>query len=207
MPIYDNDGTTNYQIGKVYDNDGATNYQIGKVYDNDGTTNSLIYTAEENVLQYGVMNNWGGYTDNGSYSCDGNILQLVATSSYGNYVGVFNVITCQPFNLTGMESITFDVSTTASTSRQSETEIYVGVVTTVPSSGEWCSTGWQWAGDNAMRFINAKGVPIKEKSNIAGSYTIDVSNLSGNYYVTFCIVCNNGYNVSTNATLSNIKLS
>lgn len=46
MPIYDYDGTTNYQIGKVYDNDGTTNYQIGKVYDNDGTTNSLIYTSD-----------------------------------------------------------------------------------------------------------------------------------------------------------------
>lgn len=47
MPIYDSDGTTNYQIGKVYDSDGTTNHQIGKVYDNDGTVNSLIYTAEE----------------------------------------------------------------------------------------------------------------------------------------------------------------
>ena len=46
MPIYDNDGTTNYQIGKLYDNDGTTNYQIGKVYDNDGTTNYLIYNVE-----------------------------------------------------------------------------------------------------------------------------------------------------------------
>lgn len=45
-PIYDNDGTTSYEIGKVYDNDGTTSYQIGKVYDNDGTTNSLIYSAD-----------------------------------------------------------------------------------------------------------------------------------------------------------------
>lgn len=45
MPIYDNDGTSNYQIGTVYDNDGTANYRIGKVYDNDGTANSLIYSA------------------------------------------------------------------------------------------------------------------------------------------------------------------
>ena len=49
MPIYDNDGTTSYEIGKIYDNDGTTNYQIGKVYDNDGTTSYLIYTAEITV--------------------------------------------------------------------------------------------------------------------------------------------------------------
>lgn len=46
MPIYDNDGTTTHQIGKLYDNDSTTTHQIGKVYDHDGTTNSLIYTAE-----------------------------------------------------------------------------------------------------------------------------------------------------------------
>ena len=47
MPIYDNDGTTNYQIGKVYDNDGTAQHQIGKVYDWDGTASSLIYSADE----------------------------------------------------------------------------------------------------------------------------------------------------------------
>lgn len=47
MPIYDNNGTTTYQIGKVYDFNGTTTYQIGKVYDNNGTTTYQIYTAEE----------------------------------------------------------------------------------------------------------------------------------------------------------------
>lgn len=46
MAIYDNNGTTNAEIGKVYDNNGTTNSQIGKVYDNNGTANSLIYNAE-----------------------------------------------------------------------------------------------------------------------------------------------------------------
>lgn len=50
MPIYDNDGTSNYQIGTVYDNDGTANYRIGKVYDNDGTSNYLIYSTEMNAL-------------------------------------------------------------------------------------------------------------------------------------------------------------
>ena len=47
MPIYDNDGTTSHEIGKLYDNNGSANAQIGKVYDNNGTTNSLIYSAEQ----------------------------------------------------------------------------------------------------------------------------------------------------------------
>ena len=46
MAIYDTDGTTKYEIGKLYDNNGTTSYQIGKVYDSNGTVVSLIYTAE-----------------------------------------------------------------------------------------------------------------------------------------------------------------
>lgn len=49
MAIYDNDGTANYEIGKLYDNDGTANHQIGAVYDFDGTANFLIYTAEQTV--------------------------------------------------------------------------------------------------------------------------------------------------------------
>lgn len=45
MPIYDNNGTVNAQIGKIWDNDGTANRQIGKIYDNDGTTNSPIFSA------------------------------------------------------------------------------------------------------------------------------------------------------------------
>lgn len=57
MPIYDNDGTTSYEVGKVYDNDGTTSYQIGKVYDNDGTTSYLLYTSDPNqhVFQNGAF--------------------------------------------------------------------------------------------------------------------------------------------------------
>lgn len=46
MAIYDNNGTSNFEIGKIYDNNGTTSTQIAKVYDNNGTTNSLIYTAD-----------------------------------------------------------------------------------------------------------------------------------------------------------------
>ena len=50
MAIYENDGTANYEIGKLYDNDGTTSYQIGKVYDNNGTTNSLLYQDSLTVV-------------------------------------------------------------------------------------------------------------------------------------------------------------
>ena len=54
MPIYDYDGTTTYEIGKVHDYDGTTTHQIGMVHDYDGTVAKLIYTAET-VLQGGSI--------------------------------------------------------------------------------------------------------------------------------------------------------
>lgn len=75
MAIYDNNGTTSYEIGKLYDNDGTTSYQIGNAYDNDGTNSYLIYTANApetaTILNYsdqvsGITGGWkfgnkGGY--------------------------------------------------------------------------------------------------------------------------------------------------
>lgn len=45
MAVYDYDGTTSREIGKLYDNNGSTSSQIDKVYDNDGTTSRLIYQS------------------------------------------------------------------------------------------------------------------------------------------------------------------
>ncbi len=55
MPIYDNNGTTSYEIGKVYDYDGTTSHQIGKVYDYNGTASGLIYTAETQYYPGGAV--------------------------------------------------------------------------------------------------------------------------------------------------------
>lgn len=55
-PIYDNNGTTSYQIAKIYDHNGTTSTQIGKVYDHNGTTSSLIYTAETLLYENGTSN-------------------------------------------------------------------------------------------------------------------------------------------------------
>lgn len=49
MPIYDWNGSTNTQIGKVYDFNGSVNTQIGRVYDHNGSVNTLIYTADTEI--------------------------------------------------------------------------------------------------------------------------------------------------------------
>ena len=86
MPIYDNNGTTNYEISKVYDNDGTSNYQIGKIFDHDGTNNYLTYTASvtlKNLLS-GEMDVLGYWQDHGAWTSthDGTALPTVSGHRY-----------------------------------------------------------------------------------------------------------------------------
>lgn len=85
MALYDNNGTTNAEIGTLYDNNGTTNYQIGSVYDHNGTTNSLIYTAESVLLpSSSVLNK--STSDSGMGGTD---LDSISTSALvaGGYLG------------------------------------------------------------------------------------------------------------------------
>lgn len=93
MPIYDNNGTTNYEIGVLYDNDGTTNYQIGKIYDNDGTTNCLIYSS--NVTLTNLLNEKidvsGYWADHGTWTSihEGDALPTVPGHKYYVNVSLF----------------------------------------------------------------------------------------------------------------------
>lgn len=75
MAIYDNDGTSTREIGKLYENNGTTNNQIGKVYDYDGTSSYLVYSAEEQYSPGTTPSRYspsgaGGYTANSTnWSC------------------------------------------------------------------------------------------------------------------------------------------
>ena len=106
MPIYDNNGTTDYAIGKVYDNNGTTDFQIGKVYDNNGTTDSLIYSAEEQLYNYGTQvvplrkNAFDGRTATATFGTD--CVELVARGKYGTngafaYFGTQDTIDFTPY--------------------------------------------------------------------------------------------------------------
>ena len=70
MTMYDWDGTTTRELGKVYDWDGTTSHQLGKGYDWDGTTNNLIYSAEL-VLLNGTENQNAWTLEAGSKTDEG----------------------------------------------------------------------------------------------------------------------------------------
>ena len=93
MPMYDSNGTTVYEIGKIYDFNRTTNSQISKVYDNNGSANSLIYTAQYAVFDNGnAVDYAGGWTrkssGNGSYSMGTSIYTYAynTKNSYRAYI-------------------------------------------------------------------------------------------------------------------------
>lgn len=91
MAIYDNDGTTNYEIRYLYDNDGTTSYQIGQVYDNDGTTSSLIYNAQYNLVP-GITASQITRNDKGSHTVNSNgSVTLNCSSGSSNTRFYFNI--------------------------------------------------------------------------------------------------------------------
>ena len=112
MPIYDTDGTTNYEIGKLYDTDGTTNYQIGKVYDNDGTTNNLIYSAEEEIFNNGLKNGYTGkliYNSSNKGAVNGSAITLTP-SAWGSVAGDTIAIFTPAIDLSKYKSVTITVT-------------------------------------------------------------------------------------------------
>lgn len=81
MPIYDNDGTANREIGTLYDNNGSANTQIGKVYDYNGSANSLIYQSE--LIIYPGSGWQQGWSAGGSVSNNGSTMILTAAKDGG----------------------------------------------------------------------------------------------------------------------------
>lgn len=154
MAIYDNSGTTSYEIGKLYDNDGTTSHQIGKAYDNYGTVNSLIYSAESQLFPTSddgkTYNSWDG---GGVSISDAGYIQISLSTSDVKYNTCNSTV-----NLTGYDYINFTVSEVSS------------------SEGFWCNIGVSATKKTAPEY--ATGI-----SNGAGTYSVNVSELNGEYYI------------------------
>lgn len=122
MPIYDDNGTTKYLIGKLYDDNDTTKYQTKYVYDNDGTTNRLIYAAEETFtksITNTYKNNGGHFT----FDANGNPTGWVPDSDDYSAItkGTINIPVGETFRI---NSLRLDTSTPGSST---STEITLSV--------------------------------------------------------------------------------
>jgi len=185
MPIYDNDGSTNYQIGKLYDSDGTTSYQIGKVYDNDGTSNSLIYSAEAQFYPGASV----GYRATNS----GTVSGFSTTAPNGDNIN--STIAYIAVDLTGINTLTVTG--------------YFDSAQTNTQSGAWLATYNQLFGnsDSGGRYpyyTVGPGVNTTYYTQMrrvldgatASTFTFDVSGLTGTYYLAIGVY-NNGWNGRT----------
>lgn len=165
MAIYDNNGTTSYEIGAIYDNDGTSSFQIGKAYEYDGTAHYLIYSAEEQYFPGTTPSRYspggaGGYTANSTnWSC--NVSDGTNVNSVTSYLKI---------NMTGIKTITITGSST-----------WFG--------GVWLSNQSQFDSKQQQLyhpyyiFYSPDSSAYVQKANNIFSVTWDVSSYSGNYYL------------------------
>lgn len=183
MPIYDSNGTTSTQIGKVYDSNGTTSTQIGKVYDNNGTTNSLIYEAS---ITY-----FPGYTVQGAQS-GGSWGSFYANTSNSNGGWARAYLTV---NLTGINSLKL----TCTYSYNPYTQLFIGI----------CSNFENHAYNMQINGYIKKSVVTKtdtsEKGTTNVTATINVSDLSGTYYIGIQAYSGSSGNASVSASISAIE--
>ena len=186
MAIFDNDGTSNHEIGKLYDNDGTSSHQIGKVYDNDGTNSYLVYSAEEaylssNGLGGGVTGTHlkGNLNSNTNYTIPTftNNKIVVDCAVPPNNQGQSWFALTPKINLTNIKTLTFTVYW----DKQSYGAfMYLGVSSSLP-------TGY-YNNNNSPQgfFTKSSGYQYLNGNFAAGTtttMTVDVSSLSGSYYI------------------------
>lgn len=162
MPIWDNNGTTSYEIGKLYDNNGTSSAQTGAVYDNNGTTSSLIYKAEETLfggvsLDTGIASGAGvtktatssEYTNSGftSLAVTGTVgAQVIGQGTYGYGAHVYiqgyssSWVNLKDYNVGGNASVSSNASATVNISGYSKIRI-VATITTASVGGDVETSG------------------------------------------------------------------
>lgn len=223
MPIYDNNGSASYEIGSLFDNNGTTSSQIGKVYDNNGTSSALIYEGETQLFPPGQLTSWSAYAynENGTWSSgtytpsstaqglqarNGNVVAgaYISTSNIRLYAGInaigYNgsrLLSNTAINLTGVNTIT--LTAYSSTSDMSKTNAYAYLSATKPT---YSGTPHQTAPTGAAVSV---ALPAKTSSS---TVTMNVSNLSGNYYLAFWLyVDSNDSAISKNYYVTKIVAS
>lgn len=151
MAVYDWNGSSNSEIGKIYDWNGSANSQIGKVYDNNGSSNSLVYSAETVLIE------------NGQY------IGVSNSFKYGNKHGVSGNL----FYVTTNEGTQSETCTTPL-----KVDEYSKLVFVV-SSGGTCTVGLASSADvyGTSSFVKSMttvtGVNVLDISSLTGTYYLN----------------------------------
>ena len=206
MAIYDNNGSTNAEIGKLYDNNGTTSSQIGKVYDNNGTTNSLIYTAWNGEIYLNgdeITELTGGWTTykGQAGSITKNTNSVTVTMTKGSYSGEqrYSIMyTANKINLTNYKTISINSDWVKCTT-------YDGGYPAVLAFGVTAETP---PFKNANLFISPPaGLKSTNAKTSGNPSSFSVEALSGSYYIFVGLGSNNNCKSEATLTVKEIKMS
>ena len=162
MPIYDFDGAVHTEVGKLFDFDGTAKHQIGRVYDHDGTAAALLYSGETAFFNSGAAVPFSTY----EYQADVNIGSTIQINHGAQDVGWGAAWTTDKQDLSGASKVTF---TFDSVNNKGNCVLRVGVGLDTGSSLN------PFAGTGFVKYVDI---------STAGTYSVDVSDLTGDYYIS-----------------------
>ena len=170
MPLYDNNGSVNTEIGKIYDNNGIANSPIGYAYDNNGTTSSLVYQDIKELFNMGNVDAIFTVSD-----------QQYTSASVDTATGLRHY----KYNANGISNTSISSTTTISMSGWKYLNIQV-TLRTWPGTNGGISLSL-----NTTRTPNVFNGPWTERVMITdtGLFRINLASFQGSYYVVF----NQGY--------------
>lgn len=204
MPIYDNDGTTSREIGKLYDYNGTTSSQTKEVYDFDGTTSRLIYKDAPDYLF-----NWGDNTEitggwsvkNKSVNGDGNGYVNASSLQIWNgskLAGMNNsnqwtyIHTNKMVDFTELKSVSAILSGAVTLNNSSWAAAWWGMENfglalsqTLPDPNQMDETAFPYKAYTS-NWVRGPQEPLNGPSSItipAQTFTIDTASITGSYYV------------------------
>ena len=172
MALYDS--TTqgvNSEFSAVYDNDGTTDHQFSAVYDNDGTADHLIYTSAQYLFNYGSVSGVSWTMGRGAWLGDDFIGVAESSNDFASLA-----YTAQKIDLTRFSTLKAYVKLRPENWVGGQTGI---IVNTEPSTL------------NVTKNTNIKNTA--ENANKYFTLAIDISNISGSYYIVpYCANASSG---------------
>lgn len=202
MPIFDHDGTTKYEIGRIADHNGTEQHKIDKIYDHDGTTMSLIYSSEETVFPPGTGFIKRSYSknDQGSIS-DSELYVFVPDAADGAQCA--SCIIYKSVDFTGYNKLVIEW---AGTFIGSYCRIGVGYTTAGgANSFSECVIGNVDLSNNRPTIIGE--TKTSSASGYSGTLEVDISTLSGIYEVGIAAVSRStAGGANANGKITSIKL-
>lgn len=200
MPIYDFNGTTKQEIGKLYDYDGTATHQIGKVYDNNGSANSLVYSGETVLYEANTFNTdvWGtlqwyevGESD---YTLNADNIYVhsynnPSRNTWGHITfGSSNKVNLAGFSTLNME-VMFDTSKTTTTKVGFIIQSSLGI-----------------GGDNPQNASSTVKYDYCTSAATRTTFSLDLSDVQGEYCVVVDSAPNGGWYKSAKAYIYKIWL-